>query len=63
MTVKELLPILFNIEDVKIYKAGEDAIWSGRAYAIPQEYYNGNIDKICSFPVEYFDSCTYIFIK
>lgn len=63
MKVKELLPLLFNIEDVKIYKAGADAIWSGRAYAIPEEYYNENIDKLCSFPVEYLDSYTYIFLK
>lgn len=63
MTVKQILPILFNIEQVRIYKADEDVEWCGYAFSIPEKYYNDNIDRVCSFPVDYSDSCTYIFIK
>lgn len=63
MKVKQILPILFNIEKVRIYKADEDDEWSGYAFSIPEKYYNDNIDRVCSFPIDYSDSCTYIFIK
>lgn len=61
MKDKQLLPILFNIEQVRIYNADEDDAWCGYAFSIHQKYYN--IDKVCSFPCEDSDSCTYIFIK
>lgn len=63
MKVKQLLPILFNIEEVRIYKADDSVDWCGQACSIPKKYYNDNIDKVCSFPIEYSNSCTYIFIK
>jgi hypothetical protein len=63
MKVKHLLPILLDIEQVRICNANGHFEWSGYAYSIPQEYYNDNIDTICSFPAEYLNSCTYIFIK
>lgn len=63
MTVKQLLPILFNIEEVIIYDADKDSEWSGYAFSIPQKYYNADIDRVCSFPIEYSNSCIYIFIK
>lgn len=63
MKVKQLLPILFNIEEVRICEADKTTEWSGQAFSIPKKYYNANIDKICSFPIEYSNSCTYIFIK
>lgn len=63
MKVKQLLTILFNIEEVRICKADESVEWCGYACLTPEKYYNANIDKICSFPAEYSNSCTYIFIK
>lgn len=63
MKVKQLLPILFNIEKVRIYNPDEDDEWSGYTFSIPEKYYNYNIDRVCSFPIDYSDSCTYIFIK
>ena len=63
MKVKQLLPILFNTEEVRICKADERVEWYGYACSIPKKYYNVNIDKVCSFPIEYSNSCTYIFIK
>lgn len=63
MKVKKLLPILFNVEHVRIYMANGDVEWCGYAYSIPKKYYNYNIDKVCSFPHEYSNSCTCIFIK
>lgn len=63
MKVKNLLPILFNIEWMRICKADGVVEWCGYAFSIPQKYYNDNIDKVCSFPDEYQESCTYIFIK
>ena len=63
MKVKQLLPILFNIEEVRICKVEGSVEWSGFACLIPEKYYNVNIDKLCSFPDDYSDSCTYIFIK
>lgn len=52
-----------NIEKVRIYKPDEDYEWSGYAFSIPEKYYNDNIDRVCSFPIDYLDSFTYIFIK
>lgn len=63
MKVKQLLPILFNIEQVRICKVDKAVEWSGLAFYIPEKYYNYEIDKICSFPFENSDTCTYIFIK
>lgn len=63
MKVKTLLPILMNVEKVRICMADANVIWCGYAYSIPKKYYNENIDKLCSFPCGYSDSCTYIFIK
>ena len=63
MKVKKLLPILFNVEKVRICMADANVEWSGYAHSIPKKYYNCNIDKVCSFPCEYSNSCTYIFIK
>lgn len=63
MKVKELLPILYDVEQVRINKADEADEWSGYAFSIPQRYYNDKIDRVCSYPDEYFDSFTYIFIK
>lgn len=63
MKVKQLLPILFNIEHVRIFNADEDDEWCGYAFSIPEKYYNYNIDKVCSFPTDYSGSCTDIFIK
>lgn len=64
MKVKKLLPILFNVEEVRIcMPVGGDVEWSGYAHAIPKKYYNYDIDKVCSFPCGYSNSCTYIFTK
>lgn len=63
MKVKQILPILMNIEKVRIYKPVEDDEWPGYAFSIPEKYYNDNIDRVISFPIDYSDSCTYIFIK
>lgn len=63
MKVNQILPILFNIEQVRIYKADEDVEWIGCAFSIPEKYYNDTIDKVCSFPTEHSNSCIYIFIK
>lgn len=63
MKVKTLLPILLNVEKVRICIADANVVWSGYAYSIPKKYYNDNIDKVCSFPCDYSNSCTYIFIK
>lgn len=63
MKVKQLLPILFDIEEVRICKADEDVEWCGYAHSVPQKYHNANIDKVCSFSINYSNSCTYIFIK
>lgn len=63
MKVKNLLPLLFNVERVRICKADEAVEWCGYACSIPPKYYNDNIDKVCSFPDGSNDSCTYIFIK
>lgn len=63
MQVKKLLPILFNVERVRICMANADVEWGGYAYSIPKKYYNCNIDKVCSFPCGDSNSCTYIFIK
>lgn len=63
MKVKQLLPILFNIEEVRICKADEAVEWCGCAYSMPKKYHNANIDKMCSFPIKHPNSCTYIFIK
>ena len=63
MKVKQLLPILFNIEKVRICNPDEDTEWSGYTFSIPEKYYNYNIDKVCSFPIDYTNSCTYIVIK
>lgn len=63
MKVKKLLPILFNVEEVRIFMADAEAVWSGYAYSIPKKYYNYDIHKVCSFPCGYTNSCTYIFIK
>lgn len=62
MQVKKLLPILFNVEKVRICK-NKNVTWSGYACSIPKKYYNCDIDKVSSFPIEYSDSCTIIFIK
>lgn len=63
MKVKHLIPILFNVEEVRICEADKEVEWSGYAFSIPEKYYNATIDKVCSFPVGQSDSCTYIFIK
>lgn len=63
MKVKQLLPILFSIEEVRICTAGGGVEWCGYPHSIPKKYYNYNIDKMCSFPCGYSDTCTYIFIK
>lgn len=63
MKVKKLLSILFNVEKVRICMADANVVWCGYAYLIPKKYYNYNIDKVCSFPCEYSNSCIYIFIK
>lgn len=63
MKVKKLLPILFSIEKVKICMGNAVVVWCGYAYSIPKKYYNYHIDKVCSFPCEDSNSCTYIFIK
>lgn len=63
MKVKQLLNTLFNIEQVIICKANKDVEWSGLAYYIPEKYYNYEIDKICSFPFRFTDTCIYIIIK
>ena len=63
MKVRQLLDVLFNIESVRICKADDAVIWSGYAVFTPKEYYNDEIDKVCSFPFGSSDSCTYIFIK
>lgn len=63
MKVKNLLPILFNSEQVRICKADEGVYWSGYACSIPKKYYNYSINIVCSFPYEYSDSCIDIFIK
>lgn len=63
MQVKELLDVLFNIEVVRICKAGDPVIWSGYAVSTPKKYYNADIDKVCSFPFGDLNSCTCIFIK
>lgn len=63
MKVKQLLPVLFNIEEVRICKADESVDWSGYAWSIPKKYYNAIIDRVCSFPTDHSDSCTYIIIK
>ena len=63
MKVKKLLAMLFDVEKVRIYTADADAVWCGYAYSIPKKYYNYDIDKVCSFPCEYSNSCTCIFIK
>lgn len=63
MKVKNLLPILFNSEQVRICEADEGVYWSGCAYSIPKKYYNYTINIVCSFPYEYSDSCIDIFIK
>lgn len=55
MKVKQL----FNIEQVRICKADEDDEWCGYAFSIPKNI----IDKVCSFPCEDLDSCTYILLK
>lgn len=63
MKVKNLLPILFNSERVRICKPDEGVYWSGCAYSIPNKWYNYTIDKVCSFACDYSDSCIDIFIK
>lgn len=63
MKVKKLLPILFNVEKVRICMADANVVWSGYAHSIPKKYYNYDIDNVCSLPCEYSNSCTYIFIK
>lgn len=63
MKVKKLLPILFNVERVRICMADANVVWGGYAYSIPKKYYNYDIDKVCSFPCGDSNSCTYIFIK
>ena len=63
MEVKKLLPILFNVEEVRICMGDGAMKWCGYAHTIPKKYYNYNIDKVCSFPCEHSNSCTYIFIK
>ena len=63
MKVKNLLPILFNSEWVRICEADEGVYWSGYVKSIPKKYYNYTINKLSSFPYEYSDSCMDIFIK
>lgn len=63
MKVKQLLPILFNTEEVRICKADEAFKWCGYACSMPKKYHNANIDRVCSFPTKHSNSCTYIFIK
>lgn len=63
MKVKQLLFVLFNIEEVRICKDDDSIDWSGYAFNIPYQYYNYNIDKVCSFPCYDSCSCSYIFIK
>lgn len=63
MKVKKLLSILFNVEKVRICMDDANVVWSGYAYSIPKKYYNYHIDKVCSFPCDCLNSCTYIFIK
>lgn len=36
MKVKKLLPILFNVEKVRICMANADVEWCGYAYSIPK---------------------------
>jgi hypothetical protein len=60
MKVKNLLPI-FNGKKVRIRMADSDVEWCGHEYSKPKKYYK--IDKVCSFPCEYSNRCTYIFIK
>ena len=62
MKVKQLLKVLFNIEQVRICQ-NDDVIWCGYACSTPQKYYNADIAKVCSFPCGDINSCTYIFIK
>ena len=63
MKVKELVPIIFKNEKMRNSVAPANVVWRGDAYLIPKKYYNYDIDKVCSFPCEYTNSCTYIFIK
>lgn len=63
MKVKQLLPILFNAEEVRICRVDKAVEWCGYAYSIPKKYHKANIDKVCSFPIKDSDSCTYIYIK
>ncbi len=37
MKVKQLLPILFNIEEVRIWKDDDSVDWSGYAFNIPEK--------------------------
>lgn len=63
MKIKTLLPILLNVEYVRICMGDSNVIWSGYAHSIPKKYYNENIDKVCSFPYGYSNSFIYIFVK
>lgn len=63
MKVKQLLPIIYNMECVRICKADGAVEWSGYAFFIPKKYYKYEIDKMCSFPLDISETCTYIFIK
>lgn len=62
MKVKQLIDVLFDIEFIRICKS-DNSIWCGYAASIPKKYYNDDIDKVCSFPKDVSNSCTYIFIK
>ena len=63
MKVKNLLPILFNSEWVRICEPDKGVYWSGYAYSMPKKCYKYTISKVCSFPHEHSGSCVDIFIK
>lgn len=62
MKIRDLLHVLFNLENVVIFKDAED-VWSGHAWFIPHEYYDSDIDIMYSIHVKHSDSCTCIYIK
>lgn len=62
MKIRDLLYVLFSLEKVGIFTDTED-VWSGYACAIPQEYYDSDIDVVFSIRDRYSDSCTCIYIK
>lgn len=50
MKIRDLLYVLFNLEKVGIFTDTED-VWSGYACAIPQEYYDSDIDVVIGIQI------------